>query len=125
MKYKQVLVYTIAAVTLFSLSAFAKSKNEGNITVDEPLQVGATQLSPGHYKVEWNGTGNQVKLNIMDHDKTVATVPAKLVPRAEPSRYDALVTTTPTKGQAAQLKEIDFNKHTQALMLEPEGMAAK
>lgn len=122
MKCRKMFVLMIAAVTMLSLSALAKTKNEGNLTVDEPLQVGSMQLMPGHYKVEWNGPANQVKVNIMEHNKTLATVPAKLVTHAKPSPYDALVTTEPTSKRIEQLKEIDFNNRTQALVLEPNRM---
>jgi hypothetical protein len=123
MKYEHLFVGALAALTLFSLSAFAsnRNRNEGKMTVGTPVEVGSTQLAPGNYKVEWSGTGDQVKVNIMDRDKTVVTVPAKLVTHAQPSSSDALVTTTPkTNGKTEQrLVEIDFNHRAQALVLQP------
>lgn len=123
MRYKHLFVGAIAVVTLFALSAFAstKNRNEGKITVSAPVEVGSTQLAPGNYKVEWSGTGDQVKVSIMNRDQTVVTVPAKVVTHAEPSRYDALVTVPATNGKTEQqLQEIDFNNRTQALVLEPD-----
>lgn len=118
MKCRSVFVTVVAALILFTLCAFGMSKGEGHITVSKKIQVGSTQLMPGHYKVEWNGANKQVKLNILHFNKTLVSVPAKVVTHARPATYDALVTTQPKNNKIAQLQEIDFHNRTQALVLE-------
>ncbi len=121
MKFRMLYVLTIAAATLLSSSVFAKAKNQGSMTVDQPVQIGSTQLKPGHYKVEWSdtATANQVNVEFVRHDKTVATVPAKLISRATPSPYNDIVTAEAKNNKPQQLQEIDFNHRTQALIMEP------
>lgn len=122
MKFRMMYVLTIAAATLLTSSVFAKAKNQGSMTVDQTIQIGSTQLKPGHYKVEWSNTTanqNQVNVDFVRHDKTVATVPAKLISRATPSPYNDIVTTHAKNDKPQQLQEIDFNHRTQALVMEP------
>ena len=118
MKCRSVFVTVIAALMLLTLSAFGMSKGKGNITVYKKIQVGPTQLMPGHYQVEWNGANKQVKLNILHFNKNLVSVPAKVVTHTRPATYDALVTTQPKNDKLAQLQEIDFHNRTQALVLE-------
>jgi len=121
MKFRMLYVLTIAAATLLSASVFAKAKNQGSMTVDQTIQIGSTQLKPGHYKVEWSdtATANQVNVEFVRNGKTVATVPAQLKSRANPSPYNDIVTSEKKNNQPEQLQEIDFNNRTQALIMEP------
>jgi hypothetical protein len=125
MKYGRFLVLAIAAATLFSLSAFARSKDEGHMTLADPAQIGSTHLKPGDYKVEWNGTGDHVKVNIMEHGKTVATAPAKLVTRPKRSPYNAVVLKAMKNSKTQGIDEIDFNNRAEALVLLPPSPMAK
>jgi hypothetical protein len=122
MKYGRLFVLAVTVAMLFSLSAFARSKDEGSMTLVDPALVGSTHLKPGNYKVEWNGTGDHVKVNILEHGKTVATTPAKLVTRPKPSPYNAVVTTPLKNSKAKGIDEIDFDNRTEALVL-PSSMA--
>lgn len=121
MKLRMFYVLTIAAATLFSSSLFARTRNEGSMTADQTLQIGAKQLKPGHYKVEWSkpGPANQVNVNFIRNDKKVATLPAKLIQRSTRSPYNDIVTTEAKNNKPERLKEIDFNNRTQALVMEP------
>jgi hypothetical protein len=121
MKYGKYLALMAALAFLLSSAAFAKTKDEGSMQLTDRAQVGSTQLKPGSYKVEWNGTGNQVNVDILRHGKTIATVPAKLVQHANPSPYNAVVT-DPGKNQVAHVREIDFSNRREALVLMPQGM---
>jgi hypothetical protein len=125
MKYGRFLVLAVTATMLFSLSAFARSKDKGSMTLVDPAQIGSTHLKPGNYKVEWNGTGNHVNVNIMEHGKTVATTPAKLVTRPKPSPYNAVVTKPLKNSKGEGIDEIDFNNRTEALVLMPSSPMAK
>jgi len=124
MKHSKYLTMLASLALVLSVGAFAKSKDEGKMQLTGPVEIGATHLTPGSYKVEWNGTGQQVHVNIMQHGKTIATTPAKLVEHATPSPYDAVVTRT-GKNKVAHVDEIDFNNRKEALVLMPNTMAKK
>jgi len=114
MKYSSWFAVLIAACMLLPLSAFArqKAKDAGNFTLFDPAQVGRTQLAPGQYKAEWNGTGNNVEVSILKNRQVVATTPAKIV---QSTSQDAVVVNDQTK----KLEQIDFGKMKESLVLEP------
>ena len=64
------------ALTLAS-SAFAASK--ANLTLNNPTNVNGTKLNAGEYKLEWDGSGPNVEVSILQGKKVVAKVPAKVV----------------------------------------------
>ncbi len=108
----------LAGLLALPATAFAKDKNEGNLLLSDPVQVGSTQLEPGNYKVEWQGSGPNVSVDILQDNKTVVTAPAKLVTYTE--GQDAVVT-GPAAGdpQKTALQEIDFGKQKEGLQLTP------
>ena len=74
---------------LLATSAFAA--NKGSLTVNESVNVNGTKLAAGDYKVQWEGTGPNVELNITQGKKVIAKVPARIVSLQEPSPADAAV----------------------------------
>jgi len=62
---------------LFSVCAFARDKNQHSVEISESVQVGGTQLTPGTYKVEWQGSGPEIQVNFVRDGKTVATSPGR------------------------------------------------
>jgi hypothetical protein len=77
---KPKLGLTLAAVVLMlPLSALAASKNSSNVEIPDKVVVNGKQIQPGTYKVEWNGTGPNVEVSILQGHKTVAQAPARLV----------------------------------------------
>jgi len=70
-----------AAALMLPLSAFAGNKNSSNVEIPEKVVVNGQQLTPGTYKVEWNGTAPNVEVSILQGHKTVAQAPAQLVNR--------------------------------------------
>jgi hypothetical protein len=111
------VVGLVAALAMFlSLNVFAKSsKDEGKMTLTDPVQIGSTQLKPGNYKVQWNGTGEQVNVDFLKGSKTVATTSARLVNHPQPAPYDS-VTLESLNKTTKRIDEIDFNHSTQALV---------
>jgi hypothetical protein len=108
---------------LLPLSALAKnSGNEGKFTVSEPVQVGSTQLKPGDYKVQWDGSGDAVQVKILQGKKTVATSSGKIVSHDQPAPYDSVILKDGTGGKA--INEIDFGKRKEALVLTDATMNA-
>ena len=77
------------AVVLAS-SAFAATK--GNLQLTHPVTVNGTQLKAGDYKVQWEGSGPNVELSILQGKNVVAKVPARVVDLSAASRNDAAVT---------------------------------
>jgi hypothetical protein len=120
----KLLKYTALLSTLalvFSLNCFARSNNERSVTISDPVQVGSTQLKPGTYKVEWQGTGPAVQVSFLQGNKTLATVPGMLKTNDDQVTRDAIVTDT-TSSHGSTLKEIDFHRQKEAVVFDQSGM---
>jgi len=105
----------VAAVVL-SMGAFAKDKkdkNEGKFTLADSAQIGSTQLKPGDYKAEWDGTGSDVQVKILQGKNVVATTSAKLVDKQDASDS---VTLGGTNSATKTVDEIDFGHSHKALV---------
>jgi hypothetical protein len=105
------------AIGMSTVSFAAAQKNEGKFTLTEPATIGSTDLRPGDYKAQWQTqNGNDVKVDIIQHGKVVATTQGQLKTLQTPAPYDAVV--TKDNGNSAKaIDEIDFNNRTQALVL--------
>jgi len=79
----------LASVLLLTSVAFASSK--GTLHLQSPTIVNGTQLKPGDYKLQWDGTGPSVELSIMQGKTLVTKTTAKLVDLPSPSANDAAV----------------------------------
>ncbi len=104
-----------AVALLLCAGAFAKDANSGKFNLADAAKVGSTMLQPGHYKAEWSGSGNEVKISILDHGKTVATAEGSLKTLPTKAPYDAV--TTKTVNNHKQVDEIDFDHRSEALVL--------
>jgi hypothetical protein len=76
------LVLTLAL--LLASSAFAATA-KGDLHLLSTANVNGTTLKAGDYKLQWEGTGPNVDLSIMQGKKVVAKVPAKLVDLTSPA----------------------------------------
>ena len=74
------------ALTLAS-SAFAASK--ANLTLNNPTSINGTKLKAGDYKLEWDGSGPNVEVSIMQGKKVVTKVAAKIVDLEKAPSNDA------------------------------------
>ncbi len=117
-KYISLLATITFALSLAAFARDAKDAKSGTFTLDSPTQVGTTQLAAGHYKAAWSGPANAVKVNILQHGKTVATTEGQIKNLQNPSPYDA-VTVKPMANNSNEkaLHEIDFSRRTEALVL--------
>jgi len=79
MKGSRNLVTLAGASLLLAASAFAAGTGKGTLRLYDSVDVQGKRLPPGEYKVEWNGEGPEVELNITSGKKTVASVPAQVV----------------------------------------------
>ena len=116
MKFVQYFASFAIVALVLSLSAFAKDSHSGKFTLSDTVQVGSTQLAPGDYKAEWNGPADNVKIDIIQNGKTVATTEGKIQTLAQRSPYDA-VSTKDLPNNTKQLEEIDFENRTEALIV--------
>jgi hypothetical protein len=116
MKFAKYFSLVATVTMLLSLSALAADKHEGNFTLTETAQIGSTQLQAGDYKAQWSGTGQDVQVQIIQHGKTLVTVPGKLVDNKEASPYNS-VTLKPVSGSEKTVDEIDFANRKEVLVL--------
>ena len=78
MKFATVSKFLVLGFGLLLASrAFAASK--ADMTLLNPATVNGTQLKPGDYKLQWDGTGPNIELTILQGKKVLAKVPAKIV----------------------------------------------
>ena len=91
MKFATVLKSLVFGLALLlASSAFAATK--GSLQLSNPVTVNGTKLKPGDYKVQWEGTGPNVELSIMQGSNVLAKVPAHVVELQTPAANDAAVT---------------------------------
>ena len=74
---------------LLASSAFAATK--ASLTLQNPTVVNGAKLKPGDYKLQWDGTGPNVEVSIMQGKTVVAKVPAKVVDLSSPAQNNAAV----------------------------------
>ncbi|HZQ21763.1 MAG TPA: hypothetical protein VFA89_03100 [Terriglobales bacterium] len=73
------------------LTTVAFASNKGSFNLADLTVVNGQKLPPGDYKVEWDGNGPNVQLNIVQGKKTVTTVPAHVVDLKEPASTNSAV----------------------------------
>ena len=121
-KYLQYLAVLSTLALLFPVSALARN-NAHSVQIFDVVQIGSTQLQPGNYKVEWQGTGPAVQVSFQQNGKTVVTVPATLKTNDDQVTQDSIRTEATSAGTST-LKEIDFGHQKEALLFDqdPGGM---
>jgi hypothetical protein len=107
----------------FGGSAHAARGNARSVEIFDVVQIGTSELKPGHYKVEWQGAGPAVEVSFLRNGKTVVTVPGTLKTNDDQVTQDSILTQATGTGTST-LKEIDFRHLKQALIFEqnPGGM---
>jgi len=75
---------------LLASSAFAATK--GSLQLTNAVTVNGTTLKPGDYKLQWEGSGPNVEVSIMQGKNVIAKTPAHIVDLDKPSDSDAAVT---------------------------------
>ncbi len=120
MKQIKYIAVLCALALLTSLGALARDKNQRTVEILDPVQVGQTQLQPGTYKVEWQGTGPQVQVNFTRSGKTVATVPGTLKTGTNVPQDD--IVTETSSANTKTLHEIDFHHNNESVIFAQSGM---
>jgi len=121
MKSVTYLAVVLSLGLLLPYGAFARDKNQRSVDISDPVQIGGTNLKPGNYKVQWEGTGPTVQVKFLQSGKTVATAPAKLQMNDAQVLGDGLVTDGATDSTRT-LREIDFAHQKEALVFTQSGM---
>jgi len=80
MKLSRIAMSVVGVMLLYAAGAFAQEK--GSLSLTENLTIQGKVLTPGKYKLEWNGKGPNVTVNILRDNETVASVPATIVTSA-------------------------------------------
>jgi hypothetical protein len=79
----------LGMAVLLASSAFAATK--ASLHLNNPTAINGTKLKAGDYKLEWDGTGPDVEVSIMQGKNVVAKVPAKLVDLSTVAQNSAAV----------------------------------
>lgn len=108
---------------LLASSAFAA--NKASLQLHNPTMVNGTKLQPGDYKLEWDGTGPNVEVSVMQGKNVLAKAPARLVDLPTAALNSAAVTKTNDDG-SKNLEGVRFEGKKYALELGPasDGMSA-
>ncbi len=89
----------LGVALLLASSAFATTK--GSLQISHPVTVNGTQLKPGDYKVEWDGSGSNVEVSILRGKDVIAKAPAHVVDLSNASANSAAVTRTNSDGSSS------------------------
>jgi hypothetical protein len=114
MKLPNYVAFLSILAVLAPVSAFAREKNQHSVDIPDAVQVGGNQLEPGNYKLEWQGTGPDVKVTFLRKGKLVATVPGTLKTNDSEVTQDAIQIDSANK----TLTEIDFRRDKEALVFQ-------
>lgn len=77
------------AALLLSSSAFAGEANKSVLHLADKVTVQGKPLKSGDYTVEWNGSGPDVQVTILQGKQTVATISGHLTEQATPNPENA------------------------------------
>jgi hypothetical protein len=107
MKATKLFTLLFGSSLLLSASAFA-GPGKKSLRFDTAVSVEGKQLAAGEYKVEWTGSGPDVKLNILKGKETVASVDAHIVSVPVSYKQDGYSASSAKDGTPA-VKEIFFS----------------
>lgn len=123
MKVLRLVAMLFAGSLLLSSAALAVKTNKKTMHLYENAKLKGTLLHPGDYKVEWNGAGPNVSLNIVQDGATVATVPARVVAENTAHDHDGYVL-QPAKNGGESIEEIFFSGKKYDLKINPSSKAS-
>jgi hypothetical protein len=112
----------LAVIVLVSAGAFAEA-NKGSMFLGQTTNVAGKQLPGGNYKLQWEGSGDQVELKIFQGKNVVASMPATVLKLDQPFGSDSSVVTKNDDGSMS-LSEIRFSGKKFALQVSGEGGGA-
>jgi hypothetical protein len=110
----------LGSALLLASSAFAVTKAQLHLA--SPATINGTQLKAGDYKLEWDGTGPDVQLSIMQGKNVVAKTSAKLIDLPSPASNNAAVVKKNDDGSSS-LAGVRFEGKKYALEIGDSGAA--
>ena len=118
MKTSKVFAAVLGGLAILVASS-ALAADKGSMKLFDPTTVNGTQLSPGEYEVQWEGTGSDVQLKVLRGNKVVATTSATIVQLKAPGKQNA--TSTRNDGDHGKaLTEISFRGRNYSLAVGSE-----
>lgn len=112
-KFTGLMLTLVTFALMATMAALARDKNHHSVEISETLRVGTTRLAPGDYTMEWSASGATAEVNFLQHGKSVAQAPAKIVTLAHPPSSDSVTITTGVDNMKA-LEEVEFGGHKEA-----------
>jgi hypothetical protein len=112
-KVRGVMLAVMAIAFIMTSGAVAKDKNHHSVVIPETLQVGASQLAPGEYTMEWNESGSMARVNFVQRGKSLAQASAKIINLGHPAKSDSVTMKSDT-GDSGTLEQIQFGGHKEA-----------
>jgi hypothetical protein len=117
MKTQKIFKGTVLGMALLlAVSVFAASSNKGSLQLMDQVTVNGKQLKAGEYSLQWNGTGSNVELSLLQSGKVVATTPAQLINLEQSPSYGAAIVKSNADGTKT-LAEIRFGGKKYALTI--------
>jgi hypothetical protein len=112
-KFNGLMLAVAMSLMMMTAAAFAKDKNHHSVEIPETVKVGAGQLAPGKYTMEWSENGATAEVDFLQDGNSVLRTPAKVVNLSQPAASDA-VTIDDETGRPRTLEEVEFGGHKQA-----------
>jgi hypothetical protein len=91
MKFPQLFKASFLVLALASLAFAGGNTQKGNFGISTPVQVSGTELPAGDYVARWQGSGDNVKVEISRNGKVLATVPARVVELGQKAPNNAAI----------------------------------
>ncbi len=101
MKMSRISIMLFGSALLFSSAALAGGNNKGKLELTDKIVVDGKAIEPGNYRVEWDGSGPAVQVQILQGKQTVATLTAHVTEQASPNPQDAYSTVDGPGGSRA------------------------
>jgi hypothetical protein len=101
MKMSRISIMLFGSALLFSSAALAGGNNKGKLELTDKIVVDGKAIEPGNYRVEWDGSGPAVQVQILQGKQTVATLSAHVTEQASPNPQDAYSTAAGPDGSRA------------------------
>jgi hypothetical protein len=98
MKMSRISIMLFGSALLFSSVALAGQNNRGKLALTDKVVVDGKAIEPGNYRVEWNGSGSAVQVQILQGKETVATLSAHVTEQPNRNPQDAYSTATEPDG---------------------------
>ena len=117
MKLSKASILLIGSAVVFSSAALAGDTNKGKLRLQNKIIVDGKALNPGHYTVEWTGTGPTVQVTLLQGKEAVATFPAHITEQPTVDHDDAYGSALQPDG-SSRLTTIYFGGKRTALELE-------